>query len=438
LLFAVLLPSDAFAQDTLEGRRTPSEMVDVSSAGTFGNSGSRELSLSADGRYVAFTSNASNLVAGDTNNLSDIFVRDRQLETTTRVSVNYFDQQSGGGFNGPSISADGRYVCFNSLASFLVLGDTNNRIDAFVRDRVLGVTLRVSLGSTGVQLNGNSTSSRLSSDGMYVAFTSAATNAVVGDTNGVDDVFLRSLMSGTTVRVNVDSLGSEATGGVSDVLAVSRYGAFVVFSSFATNLVPGDTNGFEDIFVRDVFAGTTARVNVSPTGAQTGNNYQAADISDDGRFIVFEHGSNNLVSGDTNNRSDIFLHDLLTGATERISVSSRGRQANDHSSDPRISRDGQVIAFKSFASNLVPGDTNGRSDVFVYERGTREVRRVNYAFDGTQFQDHVSERVALDGTGRTVAYASSSDGVLPGLSGGVLHSYVTACDWLRTASKREH
>jgi hypothetical protein len=220
----------------------------VSSAGVEGNDESYTPSISADGRYVAFHSDASNLVSGDTNNYEDVFVHDRQTGETTRVSVDSTGVQGNYGGEYPSISADGRYVVFRSYATNLVPGDTNGRCDIFDHDRQTGQTTRVSVDSAGVQGNYGSYYSSISADGRYVAFISDASNLVPGDTNDWSDVFVHDRQTGETTRVSVSSAGVE---GNYDCYSpsISADGRFVAFITSASNLVPGDTSGSQDVFV---------------------------------------------------------------------------------------------------------------------------------------------------------------------------------------------
>jgi hypothetical protein len=363
---------DVFVRDLQNGT---TERVNVDSTGaqtiTFI---SHFPAISADGRYVAFQSASTNLVAGDTNANWDVFVRDRVGGTTERVSVSSAGAQAIGtsGDHGVSMSADGRYVAFVSGANNLVAGDTNGSWDTFVRDRQLGLTTRVSVDSTGVQGNGTTDYAAISATGRYVAFASAATNLVAGDTNGVYDIFLHDRVAGTTERVSVDSAGVQGNGVSSWVPACSSDGRYVLFRSYATNLVPGDTNASGDLFVRDRQTATTERVSVDSAGVQgngdSGDHYQW--MSPDGRYVVFQSGASNLVPGDTNGKYDVFVRDRQAGTTERVSVDSAGAQATGgHSSYASISADGHYVAFASDASNLVTGDTNFKTDVFVHARG---------------------------------------------------------------------
>jgi Tol biopolymer transport system component len=355
---------DVFVRDRQLGT---TECVSVSIAGAPGNAESANCPISADGRYVAFSSLASDLVPGDTNGAWDDFVRDRLTGTTERVSVDSAGAQGNDESTNSSISADGRYVAFSSRASNLVSGDTNLRKDIFVRDRQLGTTERINLGVGGVQANRDSYEPAISADGRFVAFHSDAFNLVGGDTNSRLDVFVYDRQLGTTERVSVDSAGVQGND-MSVFPSVSADGRFVAFHSVASNLVGGDTNGSADVFVRDRQLGTTERVSLDSQGVQGNNHSVDPLISADGRYVAFASGASNLVGGDTNGFDDIFVRDRQLGTTERVSLDSAGAQGNDHSVEPAISADGRVIAYWGWASNLVPGDTNAMGDVFIRDR----------------------------------------------------------------------
>jgi Tol biopolymer transport system component len=239
--------------------------VPVDRSGHQANGLSSSPTISADGRFVAFQSEASNLVPGDTNGHSDVFVRDRAAQVTRRVSVGAGGQQGNGESFEPAISAGGRFVVFWSSASNLVAGDTNNADDIFVRDRFARVTRRISVGLGGQQANGHSEVPAISARGRFVAFSSSASNLVPGDTNGTSDVFVRDRMGQLTRRVSVGS-GGQQSNDISFLPTISADGRFVGFTSSASNLVPVDTNNADDIFVRDRFAQVTRRVSVGSGG----------------------------------------------------------------------------------------------------------------------------------------------------------------------------
>ena len=369
-------------------------------------------SLSADGRWIAFTSEAADLVPGDTNGTRDVFLRDRLTGKTERVNLSSQGVQANYHSGLGSVSADGRFVCFDSWADNLVPGDTNICYDVFVRDRLTGQTTRVSVDSAGRQGRGASYVCAITPDGRFVAFGSDAPNLVPGDTNGYRDIFVHDRRSGETRRVSVDSAGREGNRW-SDSPSISADGRFVAFMSDAEDLVPRDLNGREDVFVHDLRTARTTRVSVDSTGNEGDHISWYPEISADGRCVTFGSLASNLVPGDTNGHMDIFVHDRLTGLTTRVNVDSSGAQANDRSDLASISADGRYVAFDSEASNLVPHDTNGRYDVFVHDRRTGETFRVSV--DSMGFQaNHLSwwGRIAPDGS--CVAFHSYADNLVPG------------------------
>lgn len=342
------------------------ELISVATDGTpAGSSGFGH--VSADGRYVVFQSCASNLVFGDTNDTCDIFVRDRLFGTTELVSLSSAGELANdGSTGGPTISDDGRFVAFSSVASNLVPGDANTTYDVFLRDRLGGTTVRVSEAVGGGDANDASHEPFISADGRLVSYQSSASNLVAGDANGASDVFLYGVASGVTTRVSVSSAGGEADG-TSGAPSLSADGRFVAFFSTASNLVPDDT-AFDDIFVHDNVTGATERVSV-PSGAAQANGNTGPSLTNGltaaGDLAVFHSEASNLVVGDTNGVADVFVRDRLTGATTRVNVPSSGLEANGPSFNTAISGDGRVVAFASDASNLVPGDTNNTTDVFI-------------------------------------------------------------------------
>ncbi len=286
---------------------------------------------------------------------------------TVRVSVSSTGAQANDETFDPAVSADGRYVAFTSAASNLVPGDTNSTGDVFVRDTLTGRTRRVSVSSTGAQSALGGWHPAISADGRHVAFGSHASNLVPGDTNNATDVFVHDMTTGKTRRVDVSSTGAQSDSSSADP-AISADGRSVAFYSSATDLVPGDTNNAADVFVHDMTNGKTRRVSVSSTGAQvdvTSFTF-GAGISANGRYIVFNSTASSLVPADTNDSYDVFVHDVATGQTRRVSVTSDGSQGDGPSLYQAISADGRHVAFQSFASNLVPGDTNAVPDVFLH------------------------------------------------------------------------
>ncbi|MGQ0845017.1 MAG: hypothetical protein ACT4QF_12870 [Sporichthyaceae bacterium] len=382
-------------------------------------------SISADGRFVAFDSAAANLVAKDSNDRNDVFVRDTRTQRTALVSVSSRGRQGNGGSFTPSISGDGRWVAFVSDATNLVPGDTNGETDVFLHDRRTGRTIRLSvaidgretLGGSGPQISRDGRSvvynastplrsigtdedlegmfvydtktkkrerlgrvsgfdMTITADGRYVAFASETRDLVAGDTNRKADCFLFDRRTRKVQRVSLG--GTKALGGgwfggsaqgtkESTGPVVSDNGRYVAFVSTAAGLVPRDTNGVDDVFVRDLRTGATRRVSVGAEGRQSNGVSGGPAISGDGRVLVYLSQATNLVPKDTSTFDyDVFRIDLRTGAVSRVNVGPTGEQADGPSSSfPEISSDGRAVAFGSRASNLVPNDRNGNDDVFV-------------------------------------------------------------------------
>jgi Tol biopolymer transport system component len=413
LCLAAALPALAAATDRMS----------VSSAGEQGNSDSCYPAISADGWYVAFKSAASNLVPGDANGTWDIFVQDRLTGVTERVSVSTAGDEGNDQSDYPDISADGRYVAFISSASNLVPGDTNGAWDIFVHDRVTGVTERVSVSTAGDEGNDRSDYPAISDDARYVAFDSNASNLGSDDTNGNWDVFVHDRVTGATERVSVSSTGEQGND-FSYYAAISADGRYIAFASDASNLVSGDTNGQGDVFVHDRLTNATERASVSAAGEEANGNSTGAAISADGRYVSFLSSASNLVSGDTNGAWDIFVHDRLTGATERVSVTSTGEEGNVSSANPSsTSADGRYVAFPSEASNLVPDDTNATADVFVHDRLTGASERVSLSAAGEE-ANAGSGGAAISADGRCVAFQSEASNLVSGDTNGIFDIFV--------------
>jgi Tol biopolymer transport system component len=358
---------DMFVRDLGASATTAASL---NNGGAYGVDNSGPGVISNDGRFVVFSSTSNNLSPGDTNGLADVFVRDLLLGTTTIVSLDAAGGPANGASGTPVISADGRYIAFESAASDLIATDTNGTTDIFVRDMVAGVTVRASVGTGGVQgFNGSSLRPQISADGQVVSFDSAATTLVAGDTNGVRDVFVRNLSTGVTVRASVSDTGAQLTDQSLGPAPLSSNGSFICFSSFANTVVPGDTNFSVDLFTKTVGSdASVARITVNPiTGVQANFGSTRPAMTPDGRFIVFVSSATNLVAGDTNTRDDIFQYDGLVGTITRVNLSTGGAQANNSSGTPAISNDGRFVVFASNANNLDPADATAFSDVYLHE-----------------------------------------------------------------------
>jgi Tol biopolymer transport system component len=355
--------SNVFIHDMTTGQTA---LVSRRFDGNTGNGNSRSAVISADGRVVAFYSEAE-LLPDDHNFRGDAYVWDRVENQLSRASVSSQGIEGNGDSNYPSISADGRYVAFNSGADNLVPADRNGRIDIFVRDRQTGVTRRVNLGPHGQQGNGDSQWPKISGDGRFVAFWSQATNLVERDHNGVPDVFVAEVATANVTRVSVSSLGEEADG-ESDAFdfgaGISFDGRYVVFESEAGNLVPGDANAVSDVFLRDLALRATEPISVSADGAFGDGPSRYPSISDDGRYVTFMSFAANLVVPDINGGTDVFIKDRLSGALRIVSVDSSGAQGRC-GYQGALSGDARSISYFA-CDGLVPGDTNGFNDVLVH------------------------------------------------------------------------
>jgi Tol biopolymer transport system component len=387
------------------------ERVSLNSAGQQGNGPSSGAALSADGRFVAFRSYAGNLVPGDTNVAADVFVRDHLTGLTERVSVTSAGQEANSSSWLPSLSADGRFVAFVSRATNLVAGDINGFTDVFVHDRQTGLTTCVSRELLGAAANGESGAPILAADGSCVAFQSSASNLVAGDTNGELDVFLHDLASGQTFCISLTNAGAPATGR-SGAPALSADGLTVAFESDAPDLVASDTNGEQDVFVYDRMSALTSRVSVNTPGGESNGSSGAPSLSGDGMLVAFHSSAGNLVLHDTNHQDDVFVHDRVTGKTGRVSVSVGNQQGNRGSHDPVLSADGIFVAFRSGASNLVTGDTNASEDVFLHHHPTGKIRRASVAASGAQAQG-ASVAPSLSADGRLIAFESEAANLVP-------------------------
>jgi archaellum component FlaF (FlaF/FlaG flagellin family) len=404
------------------------ERVSIGTAGEQGNDMSGRYAgpaINANGTVVAFDSVATTLVPGDTNGDGDVFVRDRTTNTTERVSVRSNGAQGNDVSTRPALNATGNLVAFDSAASNLVPSDTNQALDVFVHNRKTDRTLRVSVSTDEVQGTGSSNSPAVG--GRFVSFVSSSPNLVPGDTNGAEDIFVRDLMASTTERASVTSTGEQGNSS-STAASISATGRYVVFSSFASNLVVGDTNGQFDVFIHDRKTGVTERVSVSSDEVQGGATSVTPTVSRNGRFVAFWSNATNLVPDDTNERTDIFVRDRKLGTTERVSVSSKEQQADGNSQDPGvrgftasgpdITADGHYVTFYASATNLVPDDTNTCPlffeetgtcpDVFVRDRVAGTTTRVSLGFDGSQSTDRSSDPVISD-DGLVVAFWSAAN-----------------------------
>ncbi len=371
--------------------------VSVGPGGAQADGASSGAALSADGRFIAFYSDATTLVADDTNGVSDVFVHDRITATTTRVSVGPGGEQANGGSWRAALSADGRFVAFHSDATNLVTDDTNGVSDVFVHDRVTGTTTRVSAGPEGEQANNASRSSALSADGRFVVFDSDATNLVPGDDNAASDVFVHDRQTGTTTRVSVDSEGAGGNG-ASGGGVISADGRFVAFTSYASNLVADDPNGLSDVFVRDRLNATTTSI----SGGWDLCRSHSPAISADGRFVAYV-----WYSVDDQLPPFVYVFDRQTG-TETWIGEIYGDTLARQTGQPSISADGRFVAY-AYTDVHWGGDGwhAGSSGAMVYDRDTAASTLVASNVGGTA-------ALAISADGRFVAFVSGAGTLVQG------------------------
>lgn len=324
----------------------PNEAIATLLAPSGSSNADRAPAVSSDGRFLAFATSLA-LIDDDRNNRMDVYLYDRSTRAFTLVSRSTAGEVGDGHSTRPDLSGNARYIVFQSDASNLVAGDSNARLDVFRRDRVTGETLRISVASDATQGNGNSSDAEVSEDGNLVAFTSTAFNLVGGDANGAADIFLRDVAAGRTERVSVGASGGDTDLGSREP-AISGDGRLVAFASNATNLVPGDGNQREDLFVRDRGAGTTTRVSVSTTGAEANGGSHGASMSRDGRFVSFVSSATNLVPGG-GSTTPLYVRDVPSQTTTRAPGQSSPTGG-------QLSGDGRFAATYDGFSNLVIGD----------------------------------------------------------------------------------
>ena len=371
------------------------EPVDIGKDGSEAFGESYGLDISADGRYVAYTSSADNLLDADSDFVSDIFVYDRQTKTTELISVSSNNVKGNDFSEFTSISGDGRFVVFSSNADNLIPSDNNDYYDVFIRDRLLGTTEIVSNSSSGVQGNADSSHGVISSDGNFIVFQSIASNLVNGDTNLKSDIFVLNRTTGLLRRISIPNSSAEANGDSRDP-SVSLNGRFISYTSEATNLVGHDLNGKSDVFIYDTNTGLTQLVSLSSDGTQGNNNSSSASISNDGQFVLFGSHAGNLVDRDFNNSIDVFLHDRSNGATQIMTVSDDGvRTQSVGLSGSTISADGQFVAFASYSDRLSTEDANGKADVLVKQNAIDQLEGLSVLVNPSSTSVLVNEKAVF-------------------------------------------
>lgn len=415
----VAIPAGAY-QTTLS-------RISTTASGSEANATSLEPSISSNGKFVAFASDASNLVSSDTNNKVDIFLKEIKTNKVIRVSVASDGVEANNGSSNPAVSRDGRYITFSSEASNLVDNDTNNTADIFVYDTKLHNIQRITKAHDQSELNGWSSSPEISANGRFITYFSLATNAVPGDDQDYADIFLFDTKYHTTTLISTSLNKGLANGnsGLSGGPDVSDDGRFVVFESNASNLVPSDTNGaINDVFIRDTTANKTRLVSQTPEGNQGDSDSYWPTISGDGRRIAFGSQATNLITNDTNNVWDIYVRDFKHNTIERVSVTSADQQTNGESHHPDISDNGRYVSYFSAADNIVSGDSNLVWDVFAVDTKKMRTIRASTANDGTQ-GDQISYWPTISNHGN-VAFSSDATTLVPNDTNNAIDIFLAA------------
>lgn len=403
--------------------------ISVSSSNTAADAATSAASISSDGALAVFASAATTLVSSDANSASDIFVYDIDDTTTSRVSVSSAEVEANGASTNPHMAGTaGRFVVFESEATNLIASDTNSQRDCFLRDRELGTTERVNPDRDGGGANAACSTPQVSSDGRYVVFASGATDLVDSDTNGKIDIFLRDRTAGTTTRVSIAADGTQSD---ADAVApvISADGAQILFSSAATTLSSLDENSSSQLYLYKLASGELSIVSLrNNQSTVTGNGSSAAaSISSDGRYVVFESAATDLITSDTNGVADCFLRDLTAATTTRINVATDGTVANGRCSNPQISGEGRYVVFSSEASNLATGDSDTDGDIFVRDL-TRETTTVVSDGVGDVAANGVSSLPTVEADGNRVVFLSAATNLISSDANAVVDAFLTEND----------
>lgn len=416
--FVLLLGLLSTGSSPIQAQECPGPTIRVSDTpeGEQGNHNSGNGDPSSEGRYVVFVSVASNMLPGDANEDRDLFWRDLKTGAFELINITLdggFPDRFSGEPHLPCLLSLSTLVAFRSSADDLVKGDTNERSDVFVRDIDEGVTRRVSVSSTGEQGNGSSGSISISGDGSCVSFASWASNLIDDDLNGTRDAFVHDLSTGETTLISVSSSGEQGNN-ISWSPRLSFDGRYVGFASIATNFAHGDTNNTADIFVHDRWTGQTVRISLNAEGEQGNGSSERPQISSDGMFVTFESVASNLVPDDTNFVEDVFVVEWQAKppVVERVSVSSKGEQGNDVSIRPDISGDGRMVKFRSLATNLVPAGDCASEGIYVHDRWTGITQMVSTSPTGECPNGGLASG-AISCDGNYVAFTSDSTNIVP-------------------------
>lgn len=397
-------------------------LISQNTEGAVGDNFSEDPAITADGRYVVFASAATDLVANDTNGLIDIFLLDRPFQAMIRVSVATGGTEAIGGDSiSPAISPDGRYIVFESKATNLVTGDSNGVSDIFLHDRQTSTTTRVSVITGGGQASGgDSVTPSVSNNADRIVYASSATNLISSDGNPYQDIFLYVRATNTTTRISVPTTPPTAIpNGRSLDPYITSNGNYVAFASVANNLVSGDVNDFcgvfscADIFIRDLTNNTTTLVSRNNAGDLGNRASNAPAVSNDGRFVVFESEADNLDAQlpDGNFVADVFMRDRQSATTIRVSKGQGGEEGTFSSTEANISSDSNWLFFTT-GSEFVPSDTNFTPDIYRYQRSNGQLNVMSLPEGGGE-SDGASREAAPSSDGQRVAFWSEASNLIP-------------------------
>ena len=409
--------TDNTALPTLVTARSPS--ISSATANSASSISTRQ-TVSDNGQFVVFLSYASDLATGDTNGTTDVFLYDRTSGQTTLVSHNASSNGSGNGSSSdPVISADGNWVAFVSAASNLGPTDNNGTQDVYLWSRATGTISLVSHVAGGAS-SGNNFSSlpSISDDGSVVAFLSRSTNLIAGMQNayGYTNVYIYDRINSGAVRL-VSHLYNNQLAGATDYqpenpVALSGDGKYIAFQGKSSNFDASNLGYYYgSIYLWDAQSGTNVLVSM-PTSGSANNASYSPSISDDGKFVTYPSDMSNLVANDNNGTTDIFLYDRIAVANVLVSRTAAGTSGNSSSQDPAISGDGRFVAFSSYAGNLVTGDSNGASDVFVYDVQNGSVTLASRRSSGSGSGNSQSLSPSISNDGSLIAFQSSSSNLV--------------------------
>jgi hypothetical protein len=401
------------------------------SYGEAGNDESRNPTISANGKVIFFTCDATNLIINDSNQVEDVYTAAWPFSYCERQSVTW----NGGetlqpSYNATGISADGRYVVFISQADDIVQNDNNGYADTFIRDRWRGTTALASVNEEGDQANLSSRFAALSLDGQYVIFSTASSNLVDDDRNQTHDVFVKNMRNGEVSLVSIASDGTQGNDRSGEAPhQASAQASVIAFESKASNLVSNDTNKRIDVFVHDRETATTSRVSVGPRNEQARLQSSLGGMSADGRFVTFTTAAYSFEDGFDEN-SYVFLRDLHKNTTTLVSLNNKGERPNRGAGRSSLSATGRFMAFPSSSTNLDDRCTDGTAQIYVLDRQTGKSALVSCDDQGNAGDDH-SAAPRISASGRFIAFHSRASNFADVETHGVYQVYIAdmGCDW---------